>query len=312
MSDQSHSHYELNKQAAIFGPGFKGERIAPVESDRQALLDAFETAGAGAPEYLLRANSWVDRHAKLFEAGEYPDKNLSVTAEDLQRIAESFDMPVPVLIEHASSPLELGYLTKVEARGDELFGVLSLTEPADALINHSRARALSVGLSEELNSIREVSIVKNPRVRSAQLFHLEGLIDSETQESTAASVMDENSNLDPSKKEDLKNSKVNLNLGTKIDNWVRNGQLLPSQAKIVRKLVQPIGQFAQGQELSLMISEIFDLQPGHGLFKNQTEELVRESNSALLLPEEAAFFKRHFPEVSLDEIARRHTGGHRS
>jgi len=302
MSDLSHKINELQKRAAVFGPGLNGVRENPGESVREELVTAFDAVGLSAPEYLLKENQWVDRKAKLFEAGEYPDKNLSVTSEDLVRIAESFDLPVPVLIEHSSSPLELGYLTKVEAVGNELFGVLSLTEPADALIVHSGAKGLSVGLGEDLNEICEVSIVKHPRVSSAQLFNWNSEHALENLE-VPKSVARRSS----SKAKSGISAESNLN--TKIDDWLRTGQMLPSQAKIARKLSKPIGQFAEGNELSKMIVDIFELQPSHGLFKNQTEEQLREGNNALLLPEEAAFFRQHFPSVSLDEIARRHCGG---
>jgi hypothetical protein len=74
--------------------------------------------------------SWIDRRAKLFEAGEYPDKGLTVTEEQLSLLASSFSAPVPVLVEHGESPLELGHLCQVEALGPELFGTIRLTPEA--------------------------------------------------------------------------------------------------------------------------------------------------------------------------------------
>ncbi|RYG24586.1 hypothetical protein EON82_10240, partial [bacterium] len=90
-------------------------------------------------------SGWVQRRAKLFEAGEYPDKGILVTDEDLIALAEGFSRPVPVLIEHAQSPLELGFLTAVERSGKDLFGTVSLSQEADALVRKSGARGLSLG-----------------------------------------------------------------------------------------------------------------------------------------------------------------------
>ena len=53
---------------------------------------------------------WVRRRAKLFEAGDYPDKGVTVAPETLQALANGFSQPVPVLVEHAESPLQLGFL----------------------------------------------------------------------------------------------------------------------------------------------------------------------------------------------------------
>jgi hypothetical protein len=38
---------------------------------------------------------WVERKAKLFEAGEHPDKRIIVSDEDLVALAAAFSEPVP-------------------------------------------------------------------------------------------------------------------------------------------------------------------------------------------------------------------------
>src|SRR5687767_10849414 len=113
---------------------------------------------------------WIERSAKLFEAGEFPEKGVSITPEQLAGLAGAFQDPVPVLIEHSESPLELGYLTSVQVMGDELFGTVSFTPEAHVLVERSGARSLSLGLTPDLTRIREVSLVRNPRIESAQLF----------------------------------------------------------------------------------------------------------------------------------------------
>ena len=104
---------------------------------------AFRQAGIEPPA----PETWIERRAKLFHTGDFPDKGVTITQETLGALVRSFSEPVPVLIEHAESPLELGFLTSVEAIGDELFGTISLTPEANALVERSGARGLSLGLS---------------------------------------------------------------------------------------------------------------------------------------------------------------------
>lgn len=112
----------------------------------------------------------VRREAKLFEAGDYPDKGVTVLPEDLADLAARFQRPVPILIEHTDSPLALGFLESVRADGTELFGTVALSEEANCLIEQSGADSLSLGLSPDLREIQEVSLVRHPRVPSARLF----------------------------------------------------------------------------------------------------------------------------------------------
>jgi hypothetical protein len=69
-----------------------------------------------------------------------------------------------VLIEHSDSPLELGFVTELRQQGKELYGTITLTQQADSLMIKSGASSLSIGLESDLSRIREVSVVRNPRV----------------------------------------------------------------------------------------------------------------------------------------------------
>ncbi|MCW5945921.1 MAG: hypothetical protein KIT74_02685 [Fimbriimonadales bacterium] len=170
---------ENKHTAAMLGPGIRGERLNLPESERQLaakeLLANWNAAFGDPPAYLDQIASgesleWIERKAKLFECGEYSDRGLNVSPSDLQKMARSFDAPVPVLIEHTESPFRLGYLTDVEAIGTELFGTLALTKEANDLIETSGAKSLSISVAKSLDKIHEVSIVGNPRIESARLF----------------------------------------------------------------------------------------------------------------------------------------------
>lgn len=243
---------------------------------------------------------WVERQAKLFEAGEYPDKGLTITEAQLAALSRSFSEPVPVLIEHADSPLQLGFLTQVRHRGNELFGTVQLSRQANDLIEHSGARALSLGLTPEMDRIIEVSLVRNPRVPTAQLYsqapRMEGaIIESDGQhwrkqyEAIQAQCQAEEAD-------------------RRLQEWVRKGKLTPAQVPFARELLLKSASITfgeAGQAVAALLGSLLDRQPALALFGEVAPELPAEDGSHLMLPEEAAFYQRYFPEISLEAIAQR-------
>ena len=113
----------------------------------------------------------IEREAKLFEAGSYPDKGIDITEEDLDRIIAG-SKEAPVRIEHTNTPFDgaLGVLKGVYRRGKELFGKLCFTRAAWELINAANARRLSVAIRKDKTGIAEVSLVREPRIADAAVF----------------------------------------------------------------------------------------------------------------------------------------------
>jgi hypothetical protein len=111
----------------------------------------------------------VERDAKLFAAGSYPDRGIEVTESDLDRIVEAH-RPVPIKIEHTDSPLELGTVTKLWRVGKDLFGKLAFTSPAWSLLVSSGARKLSAAIKRDKSGLTEVSLVRRSRVADAAVF----------------------------------------------------------------------------------------------------------------------------------------------
>lgn len=242
---------------------------------------------------------WIERRAKLFEAGEYPDKDLTVTSEQLAALCQNFGEPVPVLIEHASSPLELGFLTSVEAIGNELFGQVSLTPEANALIERSGARSLSIGIAPDLSRIVEVSLVENPRVPSAKLFagslqFFGSLSDSEAGWKERFHALQE--------------SLIVRAAEEAADRFVREGRLLPCQRPLASALLahEEAVRFGTGMRpVRDLLLEMLSLQPPHSLFKEHAPASTEDHSAVLMMPEEAEFYRKHFPGVELSEIAKR-------
>src|SRR6185503_19332536 len=67
----------------------------------------------------------VERECLLFEAGEYADRGVTITEDDLREIAENTAAEIPVRIEHMrETPFDgaLGVVTRVRAVGKQLWG----------------------------------------------------------------------------------------------------------------------------------------------------------------------------------------------
>ncbi len=297
-----------------------------------------------APEALDPGAEWIERRAKLFESGDFPDKGLSVTPDLLRRLAEGFEGPVPVLIEHSDSPLELGFLIRVEALGDELVGPVALTREADALVERSGARSLSLGLSPDLGEIREVSLVRNPRIGSARLFsgdlvEAAGAGRQASGDGNASAAPSVEAAIDAARTSPPKppprfasqSGEGSVPRGTsewrerferlreevdareaerRVDSFMKEGRLCPAQVPFALALLMTSDTVEFGGDrkpLRELLIAMIERQPPMALFAEIAPDPgARGDHSAqLLMPEEAEFYRRHFPDVSLDEIARR-------
>ena len=117
------------------------------------------------------AEDAIERDALLMEAGDYPDKGITITEESLQQMAAT-GAGAPVIVEHKPT-LVLGWIRELWRRGKQLWGKLALKPHANQLIEESATKGLSVGVrrnSDGSLSLHEVSLTTSPRVPSAQLF----------------------------------------------------------------------------------------------------------------------------------------------
>lgn len=111
----------------------------------------------------------VIRRGKIFEAGDYPDKGVDFTDQDLAAAASSF-APVENDIEHRSTILDghLGKLQKVWQQGSELFGELALPKWLDKTLGPN---GLKVSLAFDANKrIVGNGLVLRPRIADAAVF----------------------------------------------------------------------------------------------------------------------------------------------
>lgn len=301
MKEQQDKLLSLRQAAAKMGPGLRGERVEASAEDRRSLARQMEEAGMKPPAYLDRPRRWVDRPAKLFEAGSYPDKGVEVGTETLARLAEGFELPAPVLIEHARSPLELGWLTDVRAEGSSLFGTITLTEEADRLAVESGAECLSLGLDADLTEIREVSLVRRPRVPDARLFSTVVLRFSGALEGGEDG---------PWKRRWLEREREERSREAEAwaDQWVSEGRMTPAERPFALALLtstQPVEFGEEGLTAREAARRLFAARP----LAPVSQELAPQAASpaAGMDSDAADFFRRRFSGLSLDEIARRMT-----
>ena len=121
----------------------------------------------------MRPDGLIERDAQLFEAGDYPDKGVNVTEADLDlMVANHPTEGVDLKIEHGDTPFDgfLGRVKTIWRDGLRLLGKIEMPAPAWALADYAGAKKLSVGIKPDKSGLAEVSLVKFPRVATAQMF----------------------------------------------------------------------------------------------------------------------------------------------
>jgi hypothetical protein len=112
------------------------------------------------------------RTGKLFECGDYSDKNFSLSPDELKSATANFS-PVYFTIEHKSSPFDglLGQLQKVwvSEAGTEMFGEWLEPEPVTQLLKDA-VRRVSVEFCRQTKRICGISLVNFPRISEAAMF----------------------------------------------------------------------------------------------------------------------------------------------
>jgi hypothetical protein len=131
----------------------------------------------------------VERDALLFRAGSYPDKDIEITEDDLDRMVENYT-PVLIKVEHTDTPLRFGVVTKIWRVGRELLGRLAFNPLAWALARECGATKLSVAVRRDKSGLEEVSLVSSPRIAGAAVFSQEAEVFAG--EDLAAAAPDQN------------------------------------------------------------------------------------------------------------------------
>lgn len=193
----------------------------------------------------------IEREAKLFTAGNYPDKGIEITEADLDRMAEEHK-PVPIKVEHVDSPLELGTVMKIWRVGKDLFGKLAFTPPAWALVQSSGARKLSAAVKRDKSGLAEVSLVRQPRIAGAAIFSGDA-VEFEFDIENGGEEMSESKVAEFSKRiAELERELKGREVDSRIDELKRAGKLAPASEELARAILltgdSQVVTFADGTE----------------------------------------------------------------
>ncbi len=242
----------------------------------------------------------IERIAKLFEAGEYPDKGISVTEADLDRLAEGFH-EAPVKVEHQDTPFDgaIGVLKRIWRQGKDLMGYIGFSPQAWAFIDRAGARRLSIALAKDISEIREVSLVRSPRVAGAQVFddriELDGILsDVPTHDESEAAKMA--MEVDSLQKE---NARLEMELhmkevDTAIERFKRAGKVIPALEDIARAILihgqaKTINFGGETLSPAELFSKYLNNMPALISFAEQAEA---RDNAESLSPEQIQLFKK--------------------
>jgi len=112
----------------------------------------------------------VRRIGKIFMAGDYPDKNFSITEEELKTAAAEFS-PVDNDLEHRPTILsgKLGQLKSVVAKGKELYGAVDIPKWLNDQIGSDPLK-VSLAWSRDTKRIVGNALVLEPKIKDAQLM----------------------------------------------------------------------------------------------------------------------------------------------
>jgi hypothetical protein len=262
---------------------------------------------------------WVEREAKLLEVGVYPERGLVLTHEDIERLVAHFHAPVPLLVEHRPSPVQLGWLVAVWQRGAELFGRLLLFPEADALLQRLRVRGLSLGLSHDMQRIVEVSVTGSPRVPDARFFcasmpsplEVNRMEPMETPSllSEASEELDELQQL-RARVRQLERELQGQQVREQVQRWTLSGKLPPALASLAEAILMQGEAPVQFSGETLPIAELFrrfvDALPAQSLLNEIAPMPAYETHG--LSHEELQFLQQAFPDLNPDEILANHLG----
>lgn len=113
----------------------------------------------------------VERPARLFVAGHYPKKGVTITTEDLQTIATNSNAgPGVELRFHHEPGFSTGRGHSFYVKGNELWGTLSVDASGLDVIEKNGTKGLSLGILPNLAGLDHIALTPYAHVKSAQLF----------------------------------------------------------------------------------------------------------------------------------------------
>lgn len=115
----------------------------------------------------------VLRHGLVFKAGDYPDKDYSMTAEEIDAAVSNFRPPVPIDLSHTDTLLDggIGDVIGLEAKDGKLFASVRIDKRVDDIVNElGRKLKVSCYWDRATKMLNRLSLVPSPRIEDAVLM----------------------------------------------------------------------------------------------------------------------------------------------
>lgn len=247
----------------------------------------------------------IEREAKLFEAGSYPDKGLEVSEEQLQSLVDGFTAPVPLMVEHLSHGWQIGQLKRLWRRGKELFGRLALLPEAEALLKRLGIRGISVAVTPDVQRIVEVSVTATPRVADARLLSAGAVAFSGEILWTEVSALEQDMETLRQRAEAAEFALRERQVEETLQRWLRQGKLTPAVREMAKTLLLQGTQVVTFAGSNASVAEVF------ARFVEALPPMVRFGEVApvgeqehSLSAEEEAFLRKYWGDLSPERIAR--------
>lgn len=240
----------------------------------------------------------VEKDAKIFEAGEYPDKEIVVSEADLDTIVGNF-VEAPVKVEHTDSPLDpLGTVKAIWREGRDLFARLAFPKDMAAFLDRRGVKKLSVALYKDPLRLAEVSLVMSPRVPSAAMFGEQSAVshqqsaNPQSREVVICEMSDQEKDVQI---RELRFALRALDVDAKLADMMAQGKLVPASEMYAREiLLQGDGKitFGEGEATIAQLFECFlNTQPKVITFGEMAPSVRGESGSPLWAEEEELLMK---------------------
>lgn len=127
---------------------------------------------------------YIERPGLIFEAGSYKDKDFEMTPAELRSAVEAFSQPVDLDIEHIPTVFDgkLGQVVKLSADADNktMHATVRLPKAVNDLLGDGPIK-VSPAFHRTTKQLEKLSLVLNPRVKSAALFEAFSADDSPTE-----------------------------------------------------------------------------------------------------------------------------------
>ncbi|MCS6950047.1 MAG: hypothetical protein RMM06_07315 [Armatimonadota bacterium] len=255
----------------------------------------------------------VEREAKLFEAGSYPDKGLEVSEEQLQSLVDGFTSPVPLVVEHLSERWQIGQLKALWRRGKELFGRLSLLPEAEALLKRLGIRGISVAVTPDVKRLVEVSVTATPRVADARLLSAGAVAFSGEILWTEVGAMEQEIEALRQRAEAAEFALRERQVEERLQRWLQQGKLTPAVREMARTLLLQGTQVVTFAGGNASVAEIFarlvEALPPVILFGERAP--VPSEAESELSAEEEAFLRKHWGDLPWERIREHLSRGRR-